>query len=203
MSSGLTTMSRTGRAQMAASLHGPESMHRHCFQISARLLIIWQLLLAFAGYRLHLAPDGSCCASSQHVPGAAGPVASPGTSCLCHCPWSHGPQPLTHESGECPAAPTHREPMPPLEPHDCANCEVCHALAGPRTLVAVVVLPAPSEAVAAVPDQECADPMLGFALRPQCRAPPSATCRPFRSDARQSVARGPVGTRKASTFWRT
>lgn len=89
--------------------------------------------------------------------------------------------------GRCPAGCCHDHSVdtnaPPAEspdhngsdhqkPHDCAHCAICQAIAAPRILASVVEISGAPEQIVTVVAPVCADPLLGFGLPPQCRAPP-------------------------------
>ena len=57
-------------------------------------------------------------------------------------------------------------------PHDCSQCAICQAIAAPRILTSVVEISAAPEQIVPLIVPACADPLLGFGLPPQCRAPP-------------------------------
>ena len=139
-------------------------MSQHRFQILTRLLILWQLLLPTVAPWLHTIVDVSSCAG----------IRAHGTSTgCCHHRHSNGAESsaaskcgeLTKRSGEVPAD---------SAPHDCSNCAICQAITAPRVLALLIELPLFSEQTGFVSISTCADPLLGFGLPPQCRAPPVA-----------------------------
>jgi len=137
-------------------------MHLHRTQILTRLLILWQLLLPSGAPWLHTVVDGTCCTTSaeQHSE----------TAC-CH-DHSHGSH---HHAANESSAPPDRDGQSPCNstPHDCSNCAICQAISAPRVLAVLIELPKIAEQTGVIETQECADPMLGFCLPLQCRAPPA------------------------------
>jgi hypothetical protein len=135
----------------------------HRTQIFTWLLICWQLLLPSGAPWLHTMVDGSCCATSNPQP-ASTPCCQQHHS---HCADSHA------KAKSDVADPDDRDlPTPDSLPHDCSNCVICQAIAAPRALASVIELPAFSELTEIVSVIGCADPLLGFGLPLQCRAPP-------------------------------
>ena len=61
----------------------------------------------------------------------------------------------------------------PQQPHNCSDCPVCQAICAPRILALILQLPEFDEHVGCLYFGECADPLLGFGLPLQCRAPPA------------------------------
>ena len=154
-------MPGTGRARSCVSfLLGPESMRQYRFQILTWLLILWQLLLPTGAPWLHTVVDGSCCASSNSH--------DTSTACCHHRHSNHAESKCGGLTGE------DREVPHDSAPHDCSNCAICQAISTPRVLALLIELPVFSEQTGLVSVSTCADPMLGFGLPPQCRAPPVA-----------------------------
>ena len=141
-------------------------MFSYCFRILTPLLILWQLILPVSAPWLHSCED-VCCASAceqshssvrlQHCAEAVRVQHS------CPCRFHLVDQNSSHSSDE---------QAPSKKPHDCSSCAVCQALTAPRTLVAMVEMASTEQAVSSILVADCADPLLGFGLPPQCRAPP-------------------------------
>jgi hypothetical protein len=146
-------------------LYGPESMRPHRTQILTWLLILWQLLLPSGAPWLHTVVDGSCCTPSaeQHSE----------TTC-CHRHHSHGSH--SHAAANCSGSRKSCGDQSPSDPapHDCSNCAICHAISAPRVLTVLIELPKLVEQTGVIETPQCADPLLGFCLPLQCRAPPVA-----------------------------
>ncbi len=151
----------SGSEFLISILHGPESMLSHRTQILTWLLVCWQLLLPSGAPWLHTVVDGSCCASSDSQ------NAAPTCCCHHHSAGSHSHAPA--EGQESSDSKQSDE-----KPHDCSNCAICQAISAPRVLVALVELPKIAEQTGVIETPECADPLLGFCLPLQCRAPPAA-----------------------------
>ena len=157
----------TGRARSRSSHRCPESMFKFCFRNFTPLLILWQLILGCSAPWLHTVTVSTCAGITgekhshdtcdQNRPVSKKPAAP------CRCRFHHGSEePLENSADDgCPD-----------KPHDCSNCRVCQAIAAPRTLVTIVEVEACEYFFASLDVAECADPMLGFGLPPQCRAPP-------------------------------
>lgn len=141
-------------------LHGPESMLLHRTQNLTWLLILWQLLLPSGAPWLHTVVDDSCCASSdaQNTP----------PTCSCH---HHSPAKRSTTAGGQGSSDSKESDE---KPHDCSKCAICQAIAAPRVLVVLVELPKVSEITGVIETPECRNPLLGFCLPLQCRAPPVA-----------------------------
>ena len=149
---------------MISILLGPESMLPHRTQIFIWLLILWQLLLPLGAPSLHPCVDGSCCATAfeQHST----------TTCYCH---HHSNDSRRGTSEACSSRQDHGGQLPSRPTsHDCSNCAVCQAISAPRVLAALTELPKIAEQTGVAVTPECADPLLGFCLPLQCRAPPAA-----------------------------
>lgn len=150
---------------------GSKSMQRRPFQLLSWLLITWQLLLPSGAPWLHTLIDGSCCVDSCSV-------AKDGISTDCESTKTHHSHSgclRSHGAGETSHSHLENElESEPNAPHDCSNCAVCQAIAAPRVVAAFVVLPVEIEQIEIFPIAECADPLLGFGLPLQCRAPPVA-----------------------------
>jgi len=146
-------------------------MQRRPFQLLSWLLITWQLLLPSGAPWLHTLIDGSCCVDSCSV-------AKDGISTDCESTKTHHSHSgclRSHGAGETSHSHLENElESEPNAPHDCSNCAVCQAIAAPRVVAAFVVLPVEIEQIEIFPIAECADPLLGFGLPLQCRAPPVA-----------------------------
>ena len=157
----------TGRARSCIFfLLGPESMHPRRFQILSLLLISWQLLVPSGAPWLHTLIDGGCSAvtSEKGRSEGIGEKHSHVLSACCHVHHSAtGPHSHSHDSSD----PTENKP------HDCSNCAICQAIAAPRIVADFVVLPVTIDRIEALSVADCADPLLGFGLPPQCRAPPA------------------------------
>jgi hypothetical protein len=129
------------------------------------LLILWQLLLPSGAPWLHTVVDGSCCTplSEQHSE----------TTC-CH----HHHSTKSHCRAIADVTKTGKagdgESSSDSAPHDCSNCAICQAISAPRVLVVLIELPKIVEQTGVIETPQCADPLLGFCLPLQCRAPPAA-----------------------------
>lgn len=163
-------------------------MLQHRFQNLIKLLIALQLLLPSGAPWLHTVIDGSCCAASVgyspsccishshlHCSGASNrgnAVHSHGNSHKdAHSCSSHSASKPGHSHRHL-----HDESSPnsdPEQPHDCSNCPVCQAISAPRILALILQLPEVDERIECLATAECADPLLGFGLPLQCRAPPA------------------------------
>lgn len=158
---------RTGRARRLSSHRCPESMIKSCFQNLTPLLILWQLILGCSAPWLHTVTVIVCAEGSghKHFHGncSQNGVSTEKPSTSCRCSFHHNSEkPLENSADD----------GPPQKPHDCSNCRVCQAIAAPRTLVTIVEVEACEYFFSSLDVAECADPMLGFGLPPQCRAPP-------------------------------
>lgn len=168
-------------------------MFQHRFQNLIKLLIALQLLLPSGAPWLHTLIDGSCCASSGSSSGACCDNASHGHKHSCgsrtthkhshgahshehppaesHAGSNHSKSPNQHsDSDSHDQTPTDSEPE---QPHDCSNCPICQAISAPRILALILQLPEADDQVECLCIAECADPLLGFGLPLQCRAPPA------------------------------
>lgn len=146
-------------------------MQRRSFQLLSWLLISWQLLLPSGAPWLHTVIEVGGCTDSCSVAKAGIAKDSESTK----TPHSHAGCSHPHHVGETSHSHSESESNPePNAPHDCSNCAVCQAIAAPRMLAAVVVLRVEIEQIEVVSIAECADPLLGFGLPLQCRAPPVA-----------------------------
>jgi hypothetical protein len=146
-------------------------MPQHRFQILASLLITLQLLIPSGAPWLHLHVESDCCAlaaeSSRHEE----------TQDPTH---RHSADTCSHQHSQCqPTCGDQCEPRSNTgsgksdsEPHDCSNCPVCQAIAAPRTITCLIELPAVADRIELLSVCDSADPMLGFGLPCQCRAPP-------------------------------
>jgi len=144
-------------------------MPQHRFQNLIKLLTVLQLLLPSGAPWLHTLLDGDCCAHACLSAGGKAACPSHGQK-HAHAGCGHSHASPADASASDPAVP--HQPLP-LKPHDCSNCAICQAIAAPRILTLVVALPAAIEMVERLAVIECADPLLGFGLPPQCRAPPA------------------------------
>lgn len=129
------------------------------------LLILWQLLLPSGAPWLHPVVDGSCCTSSteQHSE----------TTCCHHHHSSRSHCRAPADCSDSDKSVGGESPSNPA-PHDCANCAICQAISAPRVLVGLIELPKIVEQTGVIEMPSCADPLLGFCLPLQCRAPPAA-----------------------------
>jgi len=146
-------------------LHGPESMLPHRTQNLTWLLILWQFLLPSGAPWLHTVVDGSCCTPSaeQHS----------GTTC---CDRHNSTRSLCRAGADCSDSDNsggNKSPSNPA-PHDCSNCAICQAISAPRVLAVPIELPKIVEQTGVIETPKFADPLLGFCLPLQCRAPPIA-----------------------------
>ena len=134
----------------------------HRTQILTWLLILWQLLLPSSAPWLHSAVDESCCTAEaeQHFE----------TACCQH---RHSHDAQHYHANDC-ISQKDKDGQSPSDstPHDCSNCAICQAISAPRVIVALVELPTIAEQTSVVETRKCADPLLGFCLPLQCRAPP-------------------------------
>lgn len=156
----------TGRARNPEFLRSPESMFPYCFRILSPLLILWQLILPCSAPWLHNCFEDVCAEACGQSLGKVGSPQREETvkgnhSCSCRF----------HQADEKPSDHSDQS-APAKKPHDCSSCAVCQALAAPRTLASMVVLAFTEQTVCSIVNPDCADPLLGFGLPPQCRAPP-------------------------------
>jgi hypothetical protein len=145
------------------SLSGLESMLKHCTQFATWTLLILQVLLPSSAPWLHYFGEAACCVAT-----ASKEVAP---SCKCHHHADSQPDRAT-KCADSPAAEGGESPDD-SPPHDCTDCAICQAIAAPRILALLVELPVLCEQTATISVPECADPLLGFGLPLQCRAPPA------------------------------
>ena len=139
-------------------------MLTHRAQNLTWLLILWQLLLPSGAPWLHTVVDGSCCTTAveQHSE----------TTCCHH---HHLNDSHRRAANDCRSHHDHDGQSPSdSKPHDCSSCAICQAISAPRVLAALVELPKIAEQTGVIETPECADPLLGFCLPLQCRAPPAA-----------------------------
>ena len=146
-------------------------MQSRRFQILISLQVALQLLIPAIAPWLHSFVEcGSvhCCTStpahdsvSTHREDAAR------QHCTAGC-W-HDHSAAAHKSPATLPGESHPDHQPP---HDCAQCAICQAIAAPRILTAMVEISAVPEQIVPLVVPACADPLLGFGLPPQCRAPP-------------------------------
>lgn len=142
----------------------PESMFDHRFRTLTPLLILWQILLPLCAHHLHdcaeaLCAEGSCVdnrRSERSEDSAAG---------LGHCRCDF--RRASADSGE-----GSEEQLPEQEKHDCSRCSICQTIATPRILVTALEVTRSEHSIGLISVQDWSDPMLGFGLLPQCRAPP-------------------------------
>lgn len=157
--------SGTGRARsFFYSLHGPEGMRLHRFQIY--LLLLLQVILPSGAPWLHQVLDGQCC--SAHSSCAV--VDANNRNHSGHCCCAHH----KHELKGAEEAGGQSSSEDSSVPHDCSNCVLCQTLAAPRIVAEIITLPQSDEWIAFVHNEPAADPMLGFGLPLKCRAPPAA-----------------------------
>jgi hypothetical protein len=157
----------SGSEFLISILHGPESMLPHRTQNFTWLLILWQLVLPLSAPCLHTLSGDGCantCSSRETLVQASCDISqiAHGTrhiQCGCHCGTGNFRSPSEKSS-------------PSRAPHDCSNCSICQAIAAPRTLATIVEIATSEHIIATIASISCADPMLGFGLPPQCRAPP-------------------------------
>ncbi len=144
---------------------GTESMFPRRTQTLTWLLIFWQLLLLWGAPWLHPFVDGTCSASFAE---------QPSTTTRCHRNHSHGsPSPVAANCSGSNKSCGDQLPSDPVS-HDCSNCAICQAISAPRVLVVLIELTQLVEQTGVVETPHCADPLLGFCLPRQCRAPPVA-----------------------------
>ena len=154
--------------EVSAFLLGPGSMLQHRFQNLIKLLIAVQLLLPSGAPWLHTLIDGSRCASAGSFSGSCCVAPSHIHRCTSRSTHKH-----SHGNKSAPLhqhSPTDSEPQ---QPHNCSDCPVCQAICAPRILALILQLPEFDEQVGCLYFGECADPLLGFGLPLQCRAPPA------------------------------
>jgi hypothetical protein len=148
-------------------------MHPRRFQILISLQVALQLLIPAIAPWLHSFIECGgvqCCTSTKEPHRSAAALTQRATSsCLAGCCHDH-----THDSASSSNRATDRGQPDEQAPHDCAHCAICHAIAAPRILASVVELSTAPEQIVLLVTPGCADPMLGFGLPPQCRAPPVA-----------------------------
>jgi hypothetical protein len=167
-------MCGTGRAlSWFLILLGPESMHPRRFQILISLQVALQLLIPAIAPWLHSFIECGgvqCCTSTKEPHRSAAPLTQPAaTGCLAGCCHDHA-----HETASSSTRSSDQGQPDEQTPHDCAHCAICQAIAAPRILASVVELSTAPEQIVLLVAPGCADPMLGFGLPPQCRAPPVA-----------------------------
>ena len=167
-------MCGTGRAlSWLLILLGPESMHPRRFQVLISLQVALQLLIPAIAPWLHSFIEcggAQCCTSTKDPDRSASSLTKrPASACLAGCSHDHG-----HEAASSSRRPSDRGQSDEQTPHDCAHCAICQAIAAPRILASVVELSTAPEQIVLLVAPGCADPMLGFGLPPQCRAPPVA-----------------------------
>ena len=146
-------------------------MQTRRFQILISLQVALQLLIPAIAPWLHsfIECGGVQCFTSTtdpHLWGAS-PTHRPATRCLAGC-CHHHPQDTASSSTQS-SDPGQSDKQ---APHDCAHCAICQAIAAPRILASVVELSTAPEQIVLFVAPACADPLLGFGLPPQCRAPP-------------------------------
>ena len=145
-------------------------MFHHRFRILTSLLILWQLLLPLSAPWLHACAD-SCCAADHGDDASLSDSNHTGSksaagSRLCRCDFHRA------SSGPNDSKRSTDEHSPEQKQHDCSNCSICQAISAPRILVAMVEVATSEQFISSLPVPDCADPLLGFGLPPQCRAPP-------------------------------
>lgn len=159
-----TTIHCTGRARISRSIRSPESMFHHRFRILTPLLIFWQTLLPLCAHSLHNCAESLCadgfCVEGTHNERSADHATGSGH---CRCGFHRA----SADSGE-----RSEEQQPEQEKHDCSCCSICQTIAAPRTLVTAVEVARSEHLVNLISVQDRSDPLLGFGLPPQCRAPP-------------------------------
>jgi hypothetical protein len=142
-------------------------MFHHRFRILTPLLILWQLLILSSAQWLHTCQLDCCAVDSGEQWAIREQVDSCNSTALgsacCRCN-AHRTALGSSEDDE--------EQTPEQKKHDCSNCSICQAISAPRILVSVVKLATSEQFISSIEDADCADPMLGFGLPPQCRAPP-------------------------------
>ena len=147
-------------------------MQTRRFQILISLQVALQLLIPAIAPWLHSFIECGgvqCCTSTQESHLRAGsPTQRSASRCLAGCCHDH-----SHDTASSSAGFPERGQPDKQAPHDCAHCAICQAIAAPRILTSVVELSAAPEQIVLLVAPACADPMLGFGLPPQCRAPPA------------------------------
>jgi hypothetical protein len=141
-------------------------MRLHRFQIY--LLLLLQVILPSGAPWLHQVLNGQCC--SAHANCAIDAPNSRNDHGHSHCCCAH----LKHELKGAEEANGTSSGEDSNVPHDCSNCVLCQTLAAPRIVAEIISLPQSDEWIAFVHSEPAADPMLGFGLPLQCRAPPAA-----------------------------
>jgi len=143
-------------------------MQQRRFQILSWLLISWQLLIPSAAPWLHTLTDGSVCADGRSVVKDSKLANSCEAVSQSHSGCSHSHRTCSHSHSGSESESEHA----PNAPHDCSNCAVCQAIAAPRVLTTLLTLPVAVDRIEILSIAACSDPLLGFGLPPQCRAPP-------------------------------
>ena len=147
-------------------------MQTRRFQILISLQVALQLLTPAIAPWLHSYIEcGSvpCCTSTPALDSVSTHRKdSTQIHCLAGCCHDHSA--ATNKSSDNPPSQHHPDQQPP---HDCAHCAICQAIAAPRILTSVVEISAAPEQTVPLAVPVCADPLLGFGLPPQCRAPPA------------------------------
>ncbi len=146
-------------------------MFHNRFRILTSLLILWQLLLTLSASWLHPCAVELCAAAGCGDDTSASDSNHAGSSTsvvsrLCRCELHRA------SSGVNGSKKSTEEHSPGQKKHDCSNCAICQAIFAPRLLVAMVEVATSDQFISALPVPDCADPMLGFGLPTQCRAPP-------------------------------
>ena len=148
-------------------------MHTRRFQILISLQVALQLLIPAIAPWLHsfIECGGVQFFTSTQESDSSATCSThrPQPRCLAGCCHDHSPA-----ASSASADSSHQNPVDQQPPHDCAHCAICQAIAAPRILASVVELSATPEQIVPLVVPVCADPLLGFGLPPQCRAPPAA-----------------------------
>ena len=153
----------TGQARISKHFCSPESMFHHRFRILTPLLILWQILLPLCAYALHDCVDALCAGGScDSARSERSENYASGLGC-CRCRFHRGSADSEEDS---------EEHLPEHEKHDCSNCSICQAIAAPRILVTTLEVTRSAHLIGLISVWDRSDPMLGFRLPPQCRAPP-------------------------------
>lgn len=164
------TIVGSGRARTFSYIRSPESMFHHRFRILTSLLILWQLLLPLSAPWLHKCADDCCAAASDVHQSLGNPDDAPSATVVgsrsCRCDFHRASAGATGSNEDT------EQHAPEQKTHDCSNCSICQAISAPRILVAMVEVATSEQFISSLPVPECADPLLGFGLPPQCRAPP-------------------------------
>lgn len=145
-------------------------MQTRRFQILISLQVALQLLIPAIAPWLHsfieCSSDYSC--TSTLAPGSVSSLPERAERPHCTAGCCHHSTAADKSSATSPSQHDRGQQLP----HDCAHCAICQAIAAPRILTSVVEISSSPEQIVPLVVPVCADPLLGFGLPPQSRAPP-------------------------------